>query len=330
MPASHRDRHRHDSLFEELEPDEGQAGWMLSYIDMMTLLVALFALLLSLAAVFRGPAEASPTDPDEAAASVPQVAVSPFALAAALRVVDGLSPPPPRPQGRDPLDLPRPIDWAPPRPAAPAPTLAVGQVPFASPASRPAPLLELPEIALHDRLDPEAWDDLTLVVTERPPSNAHRLDPEALAGAERLQEEVSARLGEARELPSLEGVEISPVAEGLNLRIQDRLLFDSATAELSEAGRELIERLVAIIQRHEGTVSVEGHSDDRPIFTDRFPSNWELSSARAIVILRQLERAGVDASRLRAIGYGETRPLADNDSPEGRAANRRVEVIVHL
>ncbi|MBF8222275.1 OmpA/MotB family protein [Halomonas sp. 328] len=326
MPASHRDRHRHDSLFEELEPDEGQAGWMLSYIDMMTLLVALFALLLSLAAVFRGPAEASP-----GASDAPRAELSFFALAAALEVAAGPRvPASPGPRGRDPLDLPQPIDWAPPRPAAPAPTLAVRRVPFASPASRPAPLPELPEIALHDRLDPEAWDDLTLVVTERPPSNAHRLDPEALAGAERLQEEVSARLDEARELPSLEGVEISPVAEGLNLRIQDRLLFDSATAELSEAGRELIERLVAIIQRHEGTVSVEGHSDDRPIFTDRFPSNWELSSARAIVILRQLERAGVDASRLRAIGYGETRPLADNDSPEGRAANRRVEVIVHL
>lgn len=327
MPASYRGRHRHDSLFEELEPDEGQSGWMLSYIDMMTLLVTLFALLLSLASVFRGPAEASPMDLGPAEASPARVEVSPFALVAALRVAEGPRvPAPPRPRGRDPLDLPRPIDWAPPRPAAPAPTLAVRRVPYALPSQAP----ELPALALHEALDPEAWQDLTLVVTERPPSNVQRLDPEALAGAERLQAEVSARLDEARELPSLEGVEISPVAEGLNLRIQDRLLFDSATAELSEAGRELIERLVAIIQRYEGTVSVEGHSDDRPIFTDRFPSNWELSSARAIVILRQLEAAGVDASRLRAIGYGETRPLASNDSAEGRATNRRVEVIVHL
>ncbi|MBH8579876.1 OmpA family protein [Bisbaumannia pacifica] len=320
MPA--RDRHRHDALFEELEPEEGQAGWMLSYIDMMTLLVALFALLLSLASVWRGPAEASPAE-----GSAPPAELSFFALAAALEVAAGPRVPAlPRPHGRDLLDLPRPIDWTPPRPAAPAPALVVASVPFAMPQGAPA----LPALALHDGFDPEAWDDLTLVVTERAPSNTRRLDAEALAAAEGLQAGVSARLDEARELPSLEGVEISPVAEGLNLRIQDRLLFDSATAELSEAGRELIARLVAIIQRYEGTVSVEGHSDDRPIFTDRFPSNWELSSSRAIAILRQLEEAGVAASRLRAIGYGATRPLADNASAEGRAANRRVEVIVHL
>ncbi|EWG98544.1 hypothetical protein Q427_29990 [Halomonas sp. BC04] len=78
----------------------------------------------------------------------------------------------------------------------------------------------------------------------------------------------------------------------------------------------------------EGDVSVEGHTDSIPIATARFPSNWELSSARAIAVLRYLAELGIDIERLRAVGYAETRPLESNDSAEGRAMNRRVELLL--
>ena len=75
-------------------------------------------------------------------------------------------------------------------------------------------------------------------------------------------------------------------------------------------------------------LSVEGHTDNVPIQTARFPSNWELSSARAAMVTRRLIELGVPADRIRAIGYGDTRPRADNGTPEGRARNRRVAFVL--
>jgi chemotaxis protein MotB len=77
-------------------------------------------------------------------------------------------------------------------------------------------------------------------------------------------------------------------------------------------------------------VSVEGHSDNQPINTRQFPSNWELSTSRATSVLRALMRDGVKQERLRAVGYADTRPLKPNSTPQGRAANRRVELILQI
>ena len=75
---------------------------------------------------------------------------------------------------------------------------------------------------------------------------------------------------------------------------------------------------------------VEGHSDSQTINTPEFSSNWALSSARAIAVVEALEEAGVASERLRAVGLAATQPLADNDTAEGRARNRRVEVVIHV
>ncbi len=75
-------------------------------------------------------------------------------------------------------------------------------------------------------------------------------------------------------------------------------------------------------------VRVEGHTDDVPIHTARFPSNWDLSAARAVAVARYFQSAGLPADRLAATGYGENRPVATNDTPEGRTANRRVEILL--
>lgn len=126
----------------------------------------------------------------------------------------------------------------------------------------------------------------------------------------------------------MEGVSVDEGEQGITLRIDDNLLFKSGQAELTEGGGEVIASLVPTLESFEGQVSVEGHTDNIPITTARFPSNWELSTARAIAVLRYLSAAGIPESRLRAVGYADTQPLESNDTAEGRAANRRVELLL--
>lgn len=127
---------------------------------------------------------------------------------------------------------------------------------------------------------------------------------------------------------SLQGVDAQPGREGLTLRIADNLLFASGQAELMYEGMMLISQLTDFLNAFEGEISIEGHTDNIPINTPQFPSNWELSSARAISVLRYLEFDGISANRMRAVGYADTRPLQPNDTPQNRAGNRRVELIL--
>jgi chemotaxis protein MotB len=127
---------------------------------------------------------------------------------------------------------------------------------------------------------------------------------------------------------ALQGVDAEIGREGLTLRIADNLLFASGESELRYDGMILISQLREVLESFDGEISVEGHTDSIPINTLQFPSNWELSSARAISVLRYLEADGIEAARMRAIGYADTRPLQSNNSAEGRASNRRVEIVL--
>lgn len=127
---------------------------------------------------------------------------------------------------------------------------------------------------------------------------------------------------------SLQGVDAEIGTEGLTLRIADNLLFASGASELRYDGMILISQLREVLESFDGEISVEGHTDSIPINTPQFPSNWELSSDRAISVLRFLEADGTNANRMRAIGYADTKPLQSNASAAGRAANRRVELVL--
>jgi chemotaxis protein MotB len=124
------------------------------------------------------------------------------------------------------------------------------------------------------------------------------------------------------------GVSVSQGREGVTLRIDTSLLFPSGQAVLTPQGRGVIESLMDVLARFDGQISVEGHTDSVPISTARFPSNWELSSARAIAVVRHLERQGFNISRMRAVGYADTQPMEPNATEDGRAANRRVELLL--
>jgi chemotaxis protein MotB len=117
---------------------------------------------------------------------------------------------------------------------------------------------------------------------------------------------------------------------GLKIRlVTDGLLFDSGSAVIKTGATTTLERIGRIIAaeaRH--PVQVEGHTDDRPIATSQYPSNWQLSGARAAAVVQQLTAAGVSGKRTSLAGYAAEHPIASNATPAGRAANRRVEVIL--
>lgn len=107
------------------------------------------------------------------------------------------------------------------------------------------------------------------------------------------------------------------------------ILFASGKADLSEAGKTAIGEVGKVLATiPDRAFQVEGHTDNVPIQTDKFPSNWELASARAIVVVKTLTAAGVPATRVSAASYAETHPVADNAAVDGRASNRRIEIVL--
>jgi chemotaxis protein MotB len=130
-----------------------------------------------------------------------------------------------------------------------------------------------------------------------------------------------------------DGVRIENQGEELRILLPENVLFGSGQAQLSGAGstvvKDLGDRLNAVT---EGQIFVEGHTDDRDIsgsLSERYPTNWELSTARATSVVRLLaDEAHIDPARMTASGYGAHRPVASNDTEEGRASNRRIEIRV--
>lgn len=264
----------------ELEPDGGD-HWLLSYVDILTLLLTLLVVLLVLNSTPEprpqplSPQSVSTTEPAATAVIEPirrrpppaiggQALEKPVGVADALTRMEDLLPPV--------VEAPEAVP-EPPSPAPDSPAVAGGP---------PAP------VALADpleRLVAEYQDD-------------------------RLR--------------------VRRVSQGINLEMRDSILFAPGSARLTGEGEALLAGLAGVLVAGGGLISVEGHTDDRPIATTRFPSNWELSTGRATAVARFLIGRGLDAARVRAIGYASTRPLAANDTRRGRARNRRVSLVVRL
>ena len=141
-----------------------------------------------------------------------------------------------------------------------------------------------------------------------------------------LEQEMRAAL-ESKEIT------ISELQGKLTVNILDRIMFDSGEADLKTEGEKILQKIAGILAQYpQRQIHVIGHTDNVPIRVSarsRFPSNWELSTARATAAVRFLgEKAGVDPRRLGAVGYGEFHPIADNATPEGRAKNRRITLVV--
>jgi len=123
-------------------------------------------------------------------------------------------------------------------------------------------------------------------------------------------------------------MEVQP--DGVRFRLEAPVLFAPASTDLQPESREVLDTLSGFLGRFPGEIRIDGHSDATPIRNSRYPSNWELSAARAGAVARYFQGTGLPPGRIAATGYGEHRPLAANETPEGRARNRRVEIFLKV
>jgi chemotaxis protein MotB len=153
-----------------------------------------------------------------------------------------------------------------------------------------------------------------------PPSNAteqQRLSFLAATIEDMLEDYVERKL-----------VEVSFTDNRVMVDMKDKMLFPSGSADLSGTAARVLRDVSRILASVPNQVQVEGNTDNIPISTEEFPSNWELSAARAASVVHLMSRMGVAPDRLSAIGYGEHRPVADNSNESGRQKNRRVTLVI--
>lgn len=147
------------------------------------------------------------------------------------------------------------------------------------------------------------------------------------------KEEVDALLEELNKLINDknlgEYVHVEKVERGVSVVLVDSLLFQSGRADLKNESKHVLMDISSVLNGVDNKIIIEGHTDNLPINTYMFSSNWELSAARAVVVTRFLvEHAGVNPTRISAQGYGEYMPLVSNDTAEGKAKNRRVNILI--
>ncbi|HUL60308.1 MAG TPA: OmpA family protein [Anaeromyxobacteraceae bacterium] len=125
-------------------------------------------------------------------------------------------------------------------------------------------------------------------------------------------------------------VEVSELRGRMAVKMKDKILFASGSATIGKEGKDSLRAVASALRAIQGKViRVEGHTDNVPTAAGGpFPTNWELSSARALAVVRFLQEVGMDPTRLAAAGYGEFQPMAPNDTPEGRSQNRRIEIVL--
>jgi chemotaxis protein MotB len=132
-----------------------------------------------------------------------------------------------------------------------------------------------------------------------------------------------------RQLGKPEVLQTEITERGLVVHILESALFDKGSAQLKPKAMEVLDLIAEQLEGRPNHVRIEGHTDDTPINTTVYPSNWELSSARATAVVRYYtENQGIAPDRISALGYGKFRPVAANNSIENRAMNRRVDIVI--
>jgi len=323
-------------------------GWYTTYLDVMTLLLVLLVVMLSFAGkgALEGFKEATggSTVPAPRAAQAPPLEGLPEVDLGPLRAGIGLLPANNgllpeigiHHQHEAPAHVAQPPNIAqaplPPFPHVTLPesldqtALVNGPIaqeaPSNAPAGRPSPI----EPAV---IEPAAIEP---AVIEPAPVNPAPANPAPANPASAEPKPLNSKQDMLAGLPVGElGDDIDVIVNerSVSFRINSEILFGSGEADLSVPGLAVLKRLIPVFNSVDHTITVEGHTDSVPMLRNRrYPSNWELSGARAGSVVRYLEANGVASNRLRAVGNADTRPLSDNSTPEGRASNRRVELIM--
>lgn len=124
-------------------------------------------------------------------------------------------------------------------------------------------------------------------------------------------------------------VDIIETDLGVAIQLRDNILFETSKSDLRSESKEILDSISGLISSLNNNIVVEGHTDNRPINTAEFPSNWELSVDRAVNVVRYfVENGKIDPKRLSATGYGEFQPIVDNDTEENMEKNRRVNILI--
>ncbi len=125
-----------------------------------------------------------------------------------------------------------------------------------------------------------------------------------------------------------DAVEIRGNDEWIEVNIKASVLYPSGSADLADTAKEILTKVANILVEKRNPIHVEGYTDNVPIETRQFPSNWELSAARAASVVRYFEQLKIEPERMAAVGYGEYHPVADNNTAEGRSKNRRMALVI--
>lgn len=175
---------------------------------------------------------------------------------------------------------------------------------------------ESKRVAVKEEINPEA-----AIAAAQATTNEDRRSERKKALASLLKESLS-KMNLAGKLDIVE------TDQGVMLAVQDYVMFDSAKTLVKEGAKSFLSTLLPILQKSPYEMIVEGHTDDTPIQSSSYPSNWELSTARAGSVVRYfIEEGKLPASKFMAVGFAETRPLVPNDTPENRSKNRRVNIV---
>lgn len=174
------------------------------------------------------------------------------------------------------------------------------------------------------RLSTKSLEDISLDVL----STQGRAQASTAEGR-KLTRKLASRLSQAAAAKdgALQGMRLMPWRDGTLVSLTEAT-FLPGSDELSPIALEAVRLLAGALKDRSVEIIIDGHTDDLPIATERFPSNWELSAARAISVAETMVSSGIKGSRISAVGYADTRPLANNQESSGRVINRRVEIYV--
>ena len=133
----------------------------------------------------------------------------------------------------------------------------------------------------------------------------------------------------AEALNRIEGVNARTEKKGVRVSLRENMLYEKGSASLQSSATRTLHELAGILRETKAMIRVEGHTDNREINTEKYPSNWELSAARAVCVVKYLsDQEGVPVGKLAAAGYADSRPMGDNRTEAGKALNRRTEIIL--
>src|SRR5579871_5114113 len=288
------------------EEHEHHEAWAIPYGDLVTLLLAFFVVMYSMSEVNDGKYRVLSNSLTEAFGGTPHATQSGNLAAAALQPIEFILP---SEQVRRMIALGLPDRRLLAAPAGKTPAMSAPQ-----PAA--APSASLPPLA-------------TLATSPSPAPSPAATTAASQAEEQRELERVSDDVSSAlHSLIAAGQVHLRRYGSWIAVDISTDILFDSGVARLSPPAISALERLAAALAPWPNAVRVEGHTDDRPIRTAAFQSNWELSAARAASVVHLFMDHGIAAERLAVVGFGQYRPVMSNDTAAGRNANRRVAVVI--